>query len=275
MPVTDYRRDYVDPLAGILQTSNVSNEGSAVPVVYGQQTVEMKLIGIGPGAAGEWSRMWWAICHGKITALALTTKAGVFGGTNSQVQGHFDYFYDGDPILSPAYIPRPPDEWLSEQRSVYNPTLTFHIAPLPGIAHCATTYASDFFNSLELELEAMTADSSPPPLQLTVRRDLSGSSPFANWKVEHTDVGPSWGGIVDYGDNPAAVIYDLMTNTMYGLSVNPDDIDLPSFQTAADYFDDQRYGINLVIKQLGVVRSVISKVEANVGCQLIPNDSGK
>lgn len=40
-----------------------------------------------------------------------------------------------------------------------------------------------------------------------------------------------------YTQNPASCIYDYLTTARYGVGLNPADIDIPSFQEAANYFD--------------------------------------
>lgn len=268
----DIRRRWIDPLAGKLLPDD-SSEGAAVPVMYGTQLLNAKMIAQGPANAPELKRFWYAFAHGKIRFIGLQTELFNYGIRNGvDIESMFDYFYDGDPTTAVADIDVPPDDWMTELYSIYAPSTNMSLPPLIGICHAGCTFAADFWGSWASMQETLLNEK-PPALKVIARRDLS-SSPITNYEIIKTGTG-TYTGDLDYGDNPAAVIYDLLTNTQYGLSVDPDTIDLASFQAAADYFYEENFGVNFTIKQLNAVRQTIDAIETNVGCQLALTDNGE
>ncbi len=89
---------------------------------------------------------------------------------------------------------------------------------------------------------------------------LSGRFPTVTAEVEGLKVsaydGSSWG-TAAYSNNPAWIIYDLLTSTRYGAGISSTLIDAASFKTVADYCDgsvtlangetEKRYMCDLVI----------------------------
>lgn len=270
----DFRRQFVSPIQGVLK-DDPTGEGSAVPIVFGTQQVKPKLIaeGVG-GGGGEIKRMWFCVCHGPVDMFGVSNSLTTFIGNVAQFTDQVHTIYDGDPTTPIEDIDTPTAEWLEANRSVYLHTVNFVPPPMRGIAHFSLTYASDFWTDEMIADKDLQNDAPPDNFQVVVRSNLANVSPFANWKVTQTISLPS-PVEVDYGDNPAAVLYELMTSTIYGLSIDPDDIDLVSFQAAADYFSSQYYGVNIQIKKLDAVRKAIDQIQVNSGCQLILNDEGK
>jgi len=218
--------------------------------------------------------MWYVVCHGPVDMFGVSNQFTTFLGNVTQFTDQVHTYYDGDPTVAIADIDRPSDEWLTANRSVYHPIVNYVVPPLKGLAHFSLTYASDFWTDDMLEDKDLQNEAPPDDFKVVVRSNLANVSPFSNWKVTQTFTVPTTFD-VDYGDNPAAVLYALMTSTLYGLAIDPDDIDLVSFQAAADYFFDQHYGVNLQIKKMDAVRKAIDQIQVNYGCQLILNDQGK
>jgi hypothetical protein len=50
--------------------------------------------------------------------------------------------------------------------------------------------------------------------------------------------------VTEWTDNPALVLYDYITNTRYGMGVNPDYLDIPSFNEAATYCELSGWSFN-------------------------------
>jgi hypothetical protein len=75
------------------------------------------------------------------------------------------------------------------------------------------------------------------------------------------------------GINPAFVIYDLLTNAIYGLGISESKCNLVSFQNAATYFDSKKYGLNFTISSIAKVRDIINQIQLWVNCYLIKDDN--
>jgi hypothetical protein len=101
-----------------------------------------------------------------------------------------------------------------------------------------------------------------------------GQSPrVAAMGVEVSAVGPQCIGLVDQFDqrfgldaNPAWVIYDLLCRPVYGIGIDPDDVDLDSFQAAADTLEDEAHGCSIVVQQMTdaprVFADLLSQIDA-------------
>jgi len=75
-------------------------------------------------------------------------------------------------------------------------------------------------------------------LTLQAMQELSGGTPTVTSVVEGLKILPIGGGIKTYSNNPARCIYDLLTNTRYGLGIPVLKIDTASFQEAEAYCDE-------------------------------------
>ena len=71
------------------------------------------------------------------------------------------------------------------------------------------------------------------------------------------------------GNNPAAVIYDLLTNDQYGLSVDTSEINWQSFVTASE--DLYLRALSFVIKEPTSVMEIVRKIQAWADCYLMKN----
>lgn len=111
-------------------------------------------------------------------------------------------------------------------------------------------------------LAVMGDESACPTIRYKVRRSLS--TPLTYNEVE---VGGTY-----YGQNPAAVLYDLLTNTQYGLGLAASQIDAANFSTASEYFHEQKLGINFILSPHLQAREVIAKVQSWVDCLLTLSD---
>jgi hypothetical protein len=114
-----------------------------------------------------------------------------------------------------------------------------------------------------------------PELSFLLKRDLSHTG------ISHYDITWAAGdGYTQppydyYGANPAAVIYDLLTNAQYGLGLSASDMDISSFNATADALFALKYGINLLIDQTADARSVIQEICDQTGAMLYLDSSGK
>lgn len=86
-------------------------------------------------------------------------------------------------------------------------------------------------------------------------------------KCAGVDVNPDWPTYwqqvyedVFLGNNPAAIAYDLLTNTLYGCAVPADHIDIDSFNAAAAIFNDKKYGMNIKITDIAEAKQVLTSL---------------
>ena len=101
---------------------------------------------------------------------------------------------------------------------------------------------------------------------------------FKYWTIKLLETGlpyenGHWSGSLTFGNNPAAIIYDLLTNEQYGLGIDNSDINWDSFVAASNYFYEQYYELNFVINQSMPVRDIIIKIQDWVECFLIKDEN--
>jgi hypothetical protein len=62
------------------------------------------------------------------------------------------------------------------------------------------------------------------------------------------------------GNNPAAIAYDILTNTFYGLAIPADKIDIASFNVAAVYYNSKDYGLNIKVTDIAEAKKVLNQM---------------
>lgn len=73
-----------------------------------------------------------------------------------------------------------------------------------------------------------------------------------------------------FGDaNPAAIVYEILTNPTWGLGMSPALLDIPSFVAASEFFFDERTGMSFAMESQTDVGAVIEMVRSHVGMTLI------
>ena len=75
-----------------------------------------------------------------------------------------------------------------------------------------------------------------------------------------------------YSTNPALVIYDLLTNTDYGMGIDTALIDIPSFNDAANYADTNSFTFNGVLKTQENALDIIEKCLLNMRGTIVYTD---
>ena len=80
--------------------------------------------------------------------------------------------------------------------------------------------------------------------------------PTVHYAVEKYSEVPITNANMSNGTNPAAIIYEILQLAGVGAA----EIDLPSFQSAADYWDTKNYGLNMSITQQTTAREAIQNV---------------
>lgn len=76
------------------------------------------------------------------------------------------------------------------------------------------------------------------------------------------------------GSNPAAVIYDLLTDKLWGEEIDPSEINLDNFNACADYFYAKGYGLNFTLNSQKSARDIIADIEGLVGCVFGNDEDG-
>lgn len=73
-----------------------------------------------------------------------------------------------------------------------------------------------------------------------------------------------------YGDaNPAAVLYELFTNRLWGRGLSPAQIDIPSFVLASQYFYAQGIGMSFTIESQGGLSDAVETIRAHANLAIM------
>lgn len=127
-------------------------------------------------------------------------------------------------------------------------TMDFAI-PMPGIAHLAWQRVFVGFNVWNF-----------PNIHYVVKRKLTTPLTY----TEETN-----------GQNPAACIWDMLTNTFYGMGEPAGRLNQTSFNAASVWYHNQGYGINFKITKAGKLQDHVNKVLNWVGGSLYKDVDGK
>jgi len=130
-----------------------------------------------------------------------------------------------------------------------DPNAPFGASPLPGLAHIA-------WEQWQLGTNVFNI----PNVTFVVKRTLPTTVDYAN---------------MTNGANPAAVIYDIMTNTTYGIGMNPNEINLAAFNAAAAVWYNKGYGLNFVLDQKNEAQAIIEQILTWVGGSFFIDNDGK
>jgi len=236
-------------------------EGSPVPVVFGQERILGKILYVGvctwvpmvPYADAitryrdctndfaALAPVWFGICMGKISIVDIFANDKVL---ESGVDYLSDRFNDGTGSFKPD--------------GITNPVAT----KMNGVAHILFDWIDGQPNQWYGEV-VLNEDITIPKMIFDVKRDLS-SLPIVNTDLYLTVAGSP----MFVGNNPAAVVYELLTNKQYGIGLDTSYIDLTSFNYVAALFDSPEfksysriYGLNLVISELTPVVDILEKIK--------------
>jgi len=120
---------------------------------------------------------------------------------------------------------------------------------IPGVAHI-------FFKKLYLGLNVTVI----PTFYFIVRREFDDTSmPISN----HT---------LSTGTNPAAIVYDILVNH---LEIQEGNLDMASFQSAANYYASKNWGLNIVLSRTERADQFLRRVLSYVDSILTYNEEGK
>lgn len=223
-----------------------TKEGTAIPIIYGKVRTEGNII-------------WW----GNLTTSEIKGKKpqGSKGGAPSG--GNEGFAYRADVWQSIAFAPSgsytihsyflddkvdTPEATISinDGTGTYKPTEPGEYATkLPGVCHI---FLDSFFLGENVK--------SIPNVHFIISRTLPETINHAN---------------MDNGNNPAAIIYDLLIAA--GVSIS--DIDLEAFNTAADYWYSKGYGLNIKIAEQKEIVDLINDIMKYVDGAVFIDNQGR
>jgi len=241
-------------------------EGQPVPVVYGKCKVPGVTIALGkvvgslvsdtskaalnnhkytdslklnPTDMVYFIPTWQAICMGKVSLVdvyindILCVDGRDYANTVF-VPADGSQFNDGTGAIYPL-LPSP--------FTNVDGIALLYPSKLPGVAHLN-------FNGYWYQIVS-NSDSSLPEIKYVVQKDLGTT-------LVNTNIADATLGYI--GNNPAAVIYDLLTNKQYGLGISTSRINTTAFNSAATFLLSKLYGINCIFDDCTEARSYIQQI---------------
>jgi len=224
-------------------------EGSVVPMVYGRVRTHGNLI-----------------YYGNLTSKEIIQKPeggkGITGGGGGQVIG-YTYFLDvwqtigiGKLSIIGYYVDdneKTPEAEVTlfnnGENGVYPGAYLVGSSPLPGVSHI-------FYKALKLGDNVTNL----PTIHFVTERELATGLPHEN---------------MSNGNNPAAIIYDLLTNENLKTPINPGAVDWTSFSNAADYYYSRGQGLNFIFTAQKNIFDNVNRVLSQVGGTFYINSNGK
>lgn len=76
-----------------------------------------------------------------------------------------------------------------------------------------------------------------------------------------------------YDANPAAILYEVLTNKVWGRGMDPSMIDIQSFKDASDFFADNNLGMSLTISEQQSISDIVESIRLHVDTILVWNGS--
>lgn len=73
-----------------------------------------------------------------------------------------------------------------------------------------------------------------------------------------------------YSANPAAILWEIFTNKLWGRGMSPDDLDVDSFRTAAQFFEANQIGMDFHLQTQNLVSDAIDTIRTHVSTMVIP-----
>lgn len=73
-----------------------------------------------------------------------------------------------------------------------------------------------------------------------------------------------------YSANPAAVLWEIFTNKLWGRGIDPADLDLPSFRKAAQYFEANNIGMDFWLQTQNLISEAIETIRSHVYTMVVP-----
>ena len=153
---------------------------------------------------------------------------------------------------------------------VYRGTATQPVAQIGGIAKAATHLR--YKHHAYAWMENFLIGSRPTPKTLLFE--------LVRWPVCVDDSGVAIPGLIRTGSNtsagvtwldanPAAIIFELFTNKIWGRGMSVEFIDIPSFVTASQFFADNDLGISLAVDTQSKLSDIVEFVQRHVSTATI------
>lgn len=73
-----------------------------------------------------------------------------------------------------------------------------------------------------------------------------------------------------FSANPAAILWEIFTNKLWGRGLNPADLDLPSFRQAAQYFEENNIGMDFHLETQNLISEAIDTIRTHVYTMVVP-----
>jgi hypothetical protein len=243
---------YGDVLWSIQHTSNdklKSTSNDIVPIVYGRVQLAGKIIyaadsiltnnlgGVQNDIYKFKPALWFLLCYGQII-LRETIVDGI-GNINTAYPTLWDVKNDG---TQNTYPPIP------------------YGTKLPGIAHV--------YSESKQNTPIVTTGDKLPDIKFIVERVITLAG-------DDCSILESGGTGVVVAHTAAGVIYDLLSNSLYGLGLTSTDINTTSFKEANVIQKANGIGLSFVIDSALEVREVIENILEICDCALYLDDNGK
>jgi hypothetical protein len=223
-------------------------EGEAVPIIYGTNKIVSNIL-------------WWGNLRSE--EVKEKVQGGKGGGGSQSTTTGYNYYMDiwhglcMGPGVSLLAVLVNNDYTIDLAKALGTYTLN------PGSSSFYPTEPGPYANKLagmaHLFLDGYFAGFN------------TNSIPNLNFIVQRTITSPITGANMSNGTNPAAIVYDLLIQS--GVEVGQ--INLTSFQTAADYWTSKGYGLNLVLNQQSDVQDLIAKIFTYVDGAMEQGPDGK
>lgn len=69
--------------------------------------------------------------------------------------------------------------------------------------------------------------------------------------------------------NPAAILYEILTNKVWGRGHSPALLDIPSFVAASEYYESRKLGLSFSLEDQDSIESIIDSIRGHVNCIII------
>ncbi|RLC88920.1 MAG: hypothetical protein DRJ03_01375 [Chloroflexi bacterium] len=210
-----------------------SNEGSAIPLIYGRKRTRGNVL--------------W---YGNLMTEAVWSGGGGSDDPDPVIIG-YKYYLDvwqsvciGPATLVAYYVDNDDDLGITSSGETWNDGSTYSFPTEPG------QYAAPLFGTAHIFWEQWLVGENRTRL------------PTVHFVVEHYPTGSGLSYIEETnGCNPAAIIYDLLIRAQ----ATNEDIDIASFQAANTYWHNAGYGLNMSFSRQVSCREAIAAVLKQVG----------
>lgn len=250
------RFDNTDNFLGFPFIPNSTKDGTPVPIAYGTVRLDVLPIWLGVGSVGappEYIIYFWGVlCYGPVTLRKMYCP----------IKPYPAQYYDlTDPVEAADCLDGMSEGGPTDDGYFNVPGHTAdEYGPIRNIAH---VWSYDRVSAMKV-MQPQGSPTSFPDISVEVLRDLAESPVTPYWITG------------DYtGVSPAAAIYDLITNNLYGVGIGADQVDLASFNTVSVYCQTKSYSLNAVYSEESSARKIIDSICDTYGFTLALSSTGK